>query len=261
MIPHQVVVFAFVLCALLIGFVEYVAGAGTDDFSREIYKSSDGLALPYRLLKPKDYDPNKRYPLVVFLHGAGERGDDNQSQLKWGVGLFGEPANRDKFPCFVVAPQCPAGKQWVNVPWGDDSEVQPVEPSESMRLAMGLVDSVQKQYGIDDKRLYITGMSMGGFGTWDAITRWPDRFAAAVPVCGGGDNKQAAKIAHLPLWAFHGALDTVVKTHRSRDMIAAMKEAGGNPKYTEYPAVGHDSWARAYVDPEFLPWLFAQSRK
>ncbi len=257
---HHFVFLSLIATAVMIELPRPVAGAGTEDFAADVYKSSDGLTLPYRLLKPKDYDPSKHYPLVAFFHGAGERGNDNQLQLKWGVGIFGDPANREKFPCFVVAPQCPAGKQWVNVPWGDDSEVQPAEPSESLRLAMELIDSIQKKYSIDDKRLYIIGMSMGGYATWDAITRWPEKFAAAVPICGGGDDKQAYKVAKLPLWAFHGAVDPIVKTHRSREMIAAMKKAGGNPKYTEYPNIGHDSWVKAYADPELLPWLFAQSR-
>ncbi len=258
--PGLPLLVSFVAVALVLG-VSQSAVAGDDDFSAGVYKSADGLSLNYRLLLPKNYDPSRQYPFVLFFHGAGERGDDNRTQLRVAVGVFAQPANREKFPCFVVAPQCPAGKQWVNVPWGDDSEVQPAEPSESMRLAMELFDQLQNKYNVDPKRLYVTGLSMGGFGTWDAITRWPDRFAAAIPVCGGGDEKQAYKVAKLPLWAFHGAVDTVVKTHRSRDMIAAIKQAGGNPKYTEYPGVGHDLWQRVYGEPELLPWLFSQSRK
>jgi len=231
-----------------------------DDFEPRVQKSADNKSLPYRLFKPKDYDANKKYPLVIFFHGAGERGDDNQRQVGNGVEIFARAENQAKNPCFIFAPQCPAGKQWVDVPWADDGEVQPAEPSEPMKLAIEAIDAIQKEFSIDADRLYVTGLSMGGFGTWDLITRFPDRFAAAVPICGGGDEKQAAKIAKLPIWAFHGAIDNVVKPIRSRNMIQALREAGGQPGHTEYPSVGHFSWGLAYNEPELMPWLFAQHR-
>ncbi|HET6250126.1 MAG TPA: dienelactone hydrolase family protein, partial [Tepidisphaeraceae bacterium] len=196
-----------------------------------------------------------------FYHGAGERGDDNKSQWKNGVEVFQKPENREKYACFVVAPQCPKDKQWVNVPWGDNSETQPAEPSEQMKLSLEILESLRKDYSVDGNRIYVMGLSMGGFATWDVITRKPKLFAAAVPICGGGDEKMAAKIKDLPIWAFHGGADPVVKTIRSRNMIAAIKEAGGNPKYTEYPGVGHASWEPAFRDPELLKWLFEQKRK
>jgi predicted peptidase len=125
---------------------------------------------------------------------------------------------------------------------------------------MELIDQLQGKYPVDASRLYITGLSMGGFGTWDALQRWPDRFAAAVTICGGGDTRMAAKIAHVPIWVFHGARDPVVKPDRSRKMVQAIKDAGGKPKYTEYPQAGHDSWTATYKDPEVLKWLFAQRK-
>jgi len=225
------------------------------------FTAADGKTLPYLLLKPKDFGPAKNYPLVMFYHGAGERGDDNKSQWKNGVEVFQAPENRAKFPCFVIAPQCPKDKQWVNVPWGDDSEVQPAEPGEELKLSLEILESVRKEFPIDPSRLYVMGLSMGGYATWDVISRYPDLFAAAVPICGGGDEKTAAKIKDLPVWAFHGGADNVVKTIRTRNMIAAIKDAGGNPKYTEYPGVGHGSWGPAFRDPELLPWLFEQKRK
>ena len=121
--------------------------------------------------------------------------------------------------------------------------------------------ALQKEFSIDATRLYVTGLSMGGYGTWDALQRYPDRFAAAVPICGGGDVKQAKKIAQIPIWAFHGDKDTAVPVERTRSMIAALKEAGGMPKYTEYPDVGHDSWTATYKDPALHEWMFAQRLK
>jgi predicted peptidase len=232
-----------------------------DRYEPRVYEDGQGGKLLYRLLKPMDYKPQEKYPLVLFLHGAGERGDDNKKQLIHGMGDFASDAIMEKYPCFVVAPQCPSGQQWVNVPWSDDSHTMPKEPSESLRLALTLVDSLQKEFSIDAGRLYVTGLSMGGFGTWDAIQRRPDLFAAAVPICGGGDTTQAKAIAQVPVWAFHGDKDTAVKTQRSRDMIAALKAAGGSPKYTEFPGVGHNSWSATYADPKMYEWLFEQRLK
>ncbi len=219
-----------------------------------------GRKLLYRLLKPQDYNPEQKYPLVLFLHGAGERGDDNQAQLKHVVRIFVAAENRQKYPCFVLAPQCPAGEKWVDVNWGVPAHTQPAAPAPAMDLSLRLIEQLQKQYSIDADRLYVTGLSMGGYGTWDVIARRPDLFAAAVPMCGGGDEKTAPRIAGVPIWNFHGALDGAVPVARSRSMIAALKEAGAKPRYTEYPDCGHNCWDRAVAEPELLPWLFAQRR-
>ena len=123
-----------------------------------------------------------------------------------------------------------------------------------------MVDAMQKEFSIDADRIYVTGLSMGGFGTWDVIQRHPERFAAAVPICGGGDPAHAEQIAQVPIWAYHGDNDAVVKVERSRDMIAAIKDSGGTPRYTELPGVGHDSWTAAYTSPDLYAWMFAQTR-
>jgi predicted peptidase len=225
-----------------------------------VFKSGD-QSLQYRLLKPVDYDADKKYPLVLLLHGAGERGSDNRKQLVHGIADFTtDQAMRDR-PCFVVAPQCPSGQKWVNVDWSSKSHTMPEQPAASLRLTMELLESLEKEFSIDSSRLYITGLSMGGYGTWDAIQRYPNRFAAAIPICGGGDLKQTKQIATLPIWAFHGAKDNVVSISRSRDMIETLKKAGGSPKYTEYPKAGHNSWAATYRDPKVHEWLFQQVRK
>jgi predicted peptidase len=225
-----------------------------------IYKNKDGNTLPYRLLKPDNYDPKTKYPLVLFLHGAGECGTDNKAQLKNSVNEFAKAEFRKKYPCFFIAPQCPSMK----LGWSDFrsktgglSKVQ----SEPGRLAVELVESIQKEYSIDPNRLYITGLSMGGYGTWDIIARHPDMFAAAVPICGGGDPSTAEKIAKLPIWVFHGAKDPVVPAARSREMVEAIKKAGGEAKYTEYPNVQHNSWVNAYKDADMMKWLFEQKKK
>jgi predicted peptidase len=227
---------------------------------KKTFTDAKKATLPYRLLKPDHYDPEKKYPLVVFLHGAGERGNDNEKQLIHGVAEFAKEENRKKYPCFLIAPQCPEGKKWVEVDWGAESHRLPAKASEPERLVLELIAALQKEYSIDAKRLYVTGLSMGGFGTWDLIARKPDLFAAAVPICGGGDETQAAKIAKLPIWVFHGAKDDAVKVSRSRNMIEALKKADGRPKYTEYPEEGHASWVPAYKDAAMMKWLFEQKR-
>ncbi len=228
------------------------------EYEARVYTNAAGATLPYRLLIPEGYQPGQKYPLVVFLHGAGERGADNRAQLVHGAPLFLQPEVRAKFPCFVVAPQCPEGKRWVEIDWSAESGVQPAQPSDPLGLVVELLLNLPRQYSIDSQRVYATGLSMGGFGTWDLITRYPGRFAAAVPICGGGDDQVAAKAVKTPIWAFHSSDDSVVKVTRTRAMIDALRKAGAQPRYTEYTGLGHNSWGKAYAEPELLPWLFSQ---
>jgi predicted peptidase len=235
-----------------------------DDFrallEKRSYADARGAKLNYRLLKPQHGDANSRYPLVVFLHGAGERGDDNDSQLIHGVREFTRPEALLKHPCLLIAPQCPNGQCWVDVDWGGLAHTLPTRPSEPMRLTLELVKSIQKELPIDARRIYITGLSMGGYGVWDALARKPKLFAAAVPICGGADLSTASKIRDIPVWMFHGDQDDAVPVNRSRDMAAALKRAGGHPKYTEYSGVGHHSWEPAYKHLGLFAWLFEQRR-
>lgn len=232
-------------------------------FEKLQYHDEEGNILPYRLLKPKKTEKQRRYPLVLFLHGIGERGDDNKAQLKEGVKNFATDENMEKYPCFVAVPQCPHDDLWVAALRDLSKPYFLTEkPTEAMRMVLEIVEALQQDFPlIDPKRIYVTGLSMGGFGTWDAIQRKPDLFAAAVPVCGGGDITKAEGIAHIPVWVFHGAEDHLVHPKWSRDMIEALKKAGGNPKYTEYPDVGHQSWINAYSDPELFEWLFNQKKR
>jgi len=188
----------------------------------------------------------------------GERGDDNEAQLVHGKPMMEHAAWQ--YGAFVLAPQCPADDFWVRWRRGEKSHTLSEEPAEPARLVLDLIEQLKKDHPIDPDRVYIMGLSMGGFGTWDLISRHPERFAAAVPICGGGDESRAERFARLPVWAFHGKADPVVPVARSRDMVAAMRKAGGTPRYTEYPGVGHDSWSSAFDDPELLGWLFGQRR-
>ena len=217
-------------------------------------------SLPYRLFRPKVLETGRKYPLVLFLHGAGERGGDNEAQLRHGLAMLASPELQAKTPVFVVAPQCPTGRKWSEVDWSQLKTALPEQPSVSMSLAMKILDSLQREFPVDPQRLYLTGLSMGGYGSWDAAERWPERFAAVVPVCGGGDENLAGKLTKLPIWVFHGDQDKAVPVARSRNMVEAIRAQGGNPKYTEYAGVGHNSWDRAYADPALYEWLFAQVR-
>ena len=234
--------------------------ARADDYEARTFTAADGATLPYRLLKPADYDAAKKYPLVVLLHGAGERGTDNAVQIKHGGALFLKPEARAKYPCFVLAPQCPPEQTWSVVKGWTGPNAYSEEPTAPMKLALGALDAVTKEFSIDADRLYITGLSMGGYGTWDAIARAPQRWAAAAPICGGGDAARIAAAKGVAVWAFHGVNDKAVPVVRSQEMIAALKAAGAQPLYSEYPYIAHDSWTTAFAEPEFLPWMFAQRR-
>lgn len=235
------------------------ADSWQESFARDEYQSG-GATLRYRLFMPAVTATAPKPPLVLFLHGAGERGDDNAAQLKHGAAEFHR--RQAEHPCAVLVPQCPAERRWVEVDWGgkEGAGTFPAEPSEPLRLTLAVVDDLIASGRVDPERVYVTGLSMGGYGTWYAAGMPGSRFAAAAPVCGGGDPAWAKRYVGLPLWAFHGDDDRAVPVGRSREMIAAVKAAGGAPKYTEYPGVGHDSWTPTYADDAFHAWLFAQRR-
>jgi lysophospholipase L1-like esterase/dienelactone hydrolase len=245
---------------LLFSLFSFAFAVRGDDFEAREYSAADGAKLPYRLLQPAAIEAGKKYPLVVFLHGAGERGTDNALQLKHGAPAFAKAEAREKFPCFVFAPQCPKDKKWVEMDWGGVSGTAPEDPGPMETLVLGAVDALSQEFPIDPDRVYVTGLSMGGYGTWDLITRHPEKFAAAIPVCGGGDKEKAAAAKPVPVWAFHGLADNVVMPVRTQDMIAGLRATGIRAALTEYPGVAHDSWTFAYSEPNLLPWLFAQQR-
>lgn len=217
----------------------------------------------YRLLRPDAAAAETRFPVILFLHGAGERGSDNERQLSHFPNWMAEPAQRTARPCYLVAPQCRAKRAWSALDWETKKAAAlPDAPTTDMAAALAALDDVlAAEPGADPDRIYLTGLSMGGYGSWDLAARMPARFAAALPICGGGDEATANRLTALPIWCFHGADDPLVPVALSRSMIAAIKAAGGTPIYSELPGVGHDSWTPAYRNPAVLDWLFAQRRR
>ncbi len=225
------------------------------------FVSVTGSTLPYRLLAPRKKARSGIYPLILFLHGSDERGSDNSKQLYAGLNIFADEKRMDKYPCFIAAPQCPKSMKWTDVDWKEERHRMSDTPTPALAMAIELIEALQKKLTVDKTRTYITGYSMGGFGTWEAIERRPDLFAAAVPICGGGDETRATRITDMPVWAFHGALDQIVKVGRSRNMVNAIVAAEGVPRYTEYPSINHFSWGLAYSDPSMFEWLFIQRKQ
>ncbi len=212
-------------------------------------KANTFNTLPYRIYVPEGLATGQTVPLVLFLHGAGERGSDNEAQLKHGVKTIINYSVRTKQPMILLAPQCPRESWWT----GRRNQTQ-----NPMSLVFGLVEETIKTRPVDTNRIYITGLSMGGYGTWSAIAKKPDSFAAAIPICGGGTVSDAGKLTSVPVWAFHGSKDSTVRPEASRVMIEAIRKAGGWPRYTEYPGVQHNSWTQTYADDLVLDWLFSQ---
>lgn len=234
--------------------------AQSSRFSVNQYVNSKGDTLLYRQLYP-DSDTLRKYPLVIFLHGSGERGNDNEAQLKWGVMNFATDQAMIMHRAIVIAPQCPAKMQWSHFTKGEGTQLGlQATPSKPMELLIELIHQAIRTLPVDTNRIYITGLSMGGFGTYDAIERYPYLFAAAVPVCGGGDVSKAAMIAHIPMWIFLGSEDPAVNPLYSLEMLQALTKAGAHPGFTQYPEVGHFSWLGAYSDPLMMEWLFRQHK-
>jgi predicted peptidase len=231
-----------------------------DDLVMRSFDSPKGAPpLPYRLYVPRDYVQTKRYPLLVVLHGSGERGKDNLAQLGNGVLAFCAPALQKRKPTFVMYPQCPLDARWVEAPWSEDRyQLAKVPLSRPLTALMDLIDGLSAEFTLDPRRLLISGLSMGGQGTWDLLARFPERFAGAMPICGSGDPEQAVRMKAVPVWAFHGARDNVVPVAGSRLMVQALKHAGGRVRYTEYADVAHPAWERAYADKKAIEWLLAQ---
>jgi poly(3-hydroxybutyrate) depolymerase len=215
-------------------------GQGKAGQQAAVLDKSVEVTMKYLLYLPKDYDHKASWPLLLFLHGAGERGDDLDLVKKHGPPKLIE-AGKD-FPFIVVSPQCPQGRWW-----------EPVE------LAT-LLDEIVEKHKVDKDRIYVTGLSMGGFGTWSLAAYQPKRFSAIVPICGGGEPFVTMLLANVPAWVFHGAKDPVVPLERSEKMVEAMKKFGGKVKFTVYPEAGHDAWTEAYNDPQLYEWLLQQKR-
>jgi predicted peptidase len=212
-------------------------------------------SMPYRLYVPENYDKSRAYPLVIWLHGGGSAGDDNLGQIsldnKLGTHFWTRKENQEKHPAFVLAPQSTGG-------WDSNADSN---LSDELKLVLEILETVRKEYNIDGARIYAAGQSNGGIGAWGLITKKPGVFAAAIPLCGAGNTRLASRAAATAVWAFHGEKDDVIAVSYSRDMISAVKRAGGTPRYTEYKGVGHEIWETVFKEPELLEWLFAQKLK
>ncbi|WP_296619475.1 prolyl oligopeptidase family serine peptidase [Marivirga sp.] len=235
-------------------------------FDKEVF-IENGDSLNYRILYPKNFDSNKEYPLVLFLHGAGERGNDNEKQLLHGSDLFLNEENRAKFPAIVVFPQCPKNEYWAKADI-DRSKSGNVfkfdysgEPNPALKKVISLLDSLQSHKNVNADKIYLGGLSMGGMGTFEMLHRKPDTFAAAIAICGAGDSSSVKNYAQkVNLWVFHGAKDNVVLPKYSKEMVIALKEAEANVEFTLYPHANHNSWDPAFAEPELLSWLFSNSK-
>jgi predicted peptidase len=216
--------------------------------------------LPYRILKPDVYNPKRAYPLVIAFHGAGGVGTDNTSRSIDAWGHLSTAKVRQEHPIFMITPQT-KGK-WADTPWADGSySVDATPVTVSMTMAYEIIDSLQEEFNIDSSRIYVIGQSMGGFGAWDCVMRQPERFAALLPMAGGGDPTQAANLLNVAIWNFYGSADTVVPTSASREMDAALKKAGHpNYIYSEYPGVGHAVTKWAWDETNIIPWIFQQKK-
>lgn len=222
--------------------------------------------LPYRLLLPENYDASKKYPLVFFLHGAGERGNDNEKQLVHGAKLFLKEEVRRDYPAIVVFPQCPQNSFWSNVDFRMENGKRVFgfkaqgEPTIAMKLAQELLYSIMKDYPVNKRQVYAGGLSMGGMGTFEIVRRNPKLFAAAFPICGGGEPTTASVMKKTKWWVFHGGKDDVVPPELSEKMVDALKAAKAAVKFTLYPDANHNSWDPAFAEPELLSWLFKQKK-
>ena len=228
----------------------------------EVFEASNGLSLPYRYYLPADYSEEYAYPVVLFLHGAGERGTDNQKQLNNVVQKLYDDPESPFYQCILICPQCPENQQWVDTPWANGNyKVSKVKQSNELEATVELLDALLEKYSINPDRQYVMGISMGGFGTWDLIMRYPERFAAAFPICGGADPSKAASLVNLPITTFHDSTDPTVPVSGTRDMVQAIKDAGGTLiNYTEPAQYGHLVWDAAVQTPGVLEWLFEQRK-
>jgi poly(3-hydroxybutyrate) depolymerase len=227
-----------------------------DGFAARTYVSRNGASMPYRLFIPSPEARRKPLPLVLYLHGGGGAGTDNRLQITGGntlgTHLWTSPQMQARYPAFVLAPQLPGDEQW--------SAPASNELATFAALALDAIAEVSREFSIDATRLYITGQSRGGRGVWDIVSKRPRMFAAAVPLCGDGNLSRIAEARSVPIWAFHGAKDTTVPVEGSRALVAALRAAKGNVRYTEYPEAGHNVWTIAYAEPELAGWLFTQTR-
>ena len=222
------------------------------------------MEIPYRIRRPEDLTTDEPVPLIIFLHGAGSRGNDNQKQLGWFPEWWVTQSRLgERHRAVIFAPQCPTGGRWASVATDAEGERQidaSLSPTVPMQAVMKKIKELVADPTIDASRVYLTGLSMGGYGSWDLTSRHPEWFAAVVPICGGGDPSFASRIADsgVPIWTVHGDADRVVPVDLTRTMVGAIRKADGRVGYTELPGVRHDSWKFAYGPEGLIEWMLAQ---
>lgn len=257
--------FAFII-SLLLCFVPAAKGQDVAAYEAALHISK-GDTLPYRILYPRNFDPSKKYPLLLFLHGAGERGNNNLAQLMYGSRLLAQENTMTDFPAIVIFPQCPVSSFWANVK--ATRNTMPYEfgfqeggaPTTAMQQLLELLDEQKNKPYVDQQRLYVGGLSMGGMGALELLRRRPNTFAAAIAICGGDNPANAVKYAHeTSIWLFHGKEDPVVPAHHSIQLAQRLRSLGASPKLTIYSGVEHTSWEQALAEPDLLPWLFSQQK-
>lgn len=254
--------YVFVVLAMLAFTVQ---AAGFDAYERQVFVSEEGDSLAYRMLGPEQPVQGEKYPVVVFLHGAGERGTDNEKQLTHGGQMFLNPVNREKYPSIVVFPQCPSDGYWAYLerPKSFNSEDMPANPplSPVFRTLKQLIDSLSQRPDADASRIYIMGLSMGAMGTYDMVCRYPETFAAAVAICGTVNPMRLAAAKSVPFRLFHGDADDVVTPEGSRNAYKALKALGADVEYVEFPGCNHGSWNPAFNYPDFMEWIYSKKKQ
>lgn len=245
---------ALILAMLCLTFPLTANAGDIYQTAEKLTYKNDNTTLPYRLIMPENYDDTKSYPMLVFFHGAGERGNDNELQFFHCVQYLADNMPED---CIIVAPQCPINNQWVDTPWANGAySVENVPESNELKAVIELVEELQIKYSVDADRIYAAGISMGGFATWDVMMRHNDIFAAGIPVCGGGDISKGELLKETPLFVFHAVDDTSVPVSGSRNSVQAIKDAGGTlVEYTEYTTGGHGIWNQAFATKGLLDKL------
>jgi len=223
--------------------------------------------ISYRILFPEHFDPKQKYPVLFFLHGSGERGNDNEKQLTHGGKLFLRKDIREQYPAIIIFPQCSEDSFWANVQFSSDSTGKRIfdyqkkgKPTKAMKALLGMVDNILDKPYIDHQQVYVGGLSMGGMGTLELLRRKPKTFAAAFSICGGDNIANVEKYKHIPLWIFHGGKDDVVPPAGSTAIANQLKIIGKEVKFTLYPDANHNSWDSTFAEPKLLPWLFSHKK-
>jgi len=254
------------LILLLSMYPNNVTGQDLSEYKKDMVVHK-GDTLPYRILLPLNYNPNVKYPLILFLHGSGERGNDNNLQLTHGADLFLKESVRQEYPAVIVFPQLAKDHQWTYLVSDQESSpgelIYPIKKTKvkHQELLKVLIKTLKKNFNLDKNRFYVGGLSLGGMGTFEIVNQNPKMFAAAFPICGGANPEIATRINKPSWWIFHGVDDVVVPARYSQQMYDALIQVGADVKLSMYPGVNHDSWTNAFAEPDLLKWLFSKSLK